>query len=108
MVAPSANVVGAKLMEPWPDGSVWPAMMPGSTMEKSTPDTDPFVGAYTGSGLREQNLSAAVDGRWPFGPGLALTARLERRWASSNDGYEAAHRFNHEATSILIGVAFER
>lgn len=66
------------------------------------------VGAYTGSGLREESLGASVDGRWPFGPGLALTARLERRWASSNDGYEAAHRFNHEATSILIGVAFER
>lgn len=66
------------------------------------------VGAYTGSGLREQNLGAVLDGRWPFGPGLALTARLERRWSSANDGYEAAHRFNHEATSILIGVAFER
>ncbi|TPW19613.1 MAG: hypothetical protein FD126_2513, partial [Elusimicrobia bacterium] len=66
------------------------------------------VGAYSGSGLREENLSAAFDGRWPFGPGLALTARLERRWSSSNDGYEAAHRFNHEATSFLLGVAFER
>lgn len=65
-------------------------------------------GAYTGQGLREDTFSASLDGRWPLGPGLALTARLERLWASSNDRYEGTHRFNHEATSLLFGVAFER
>lgn len=66
------------------------------------------AGAYTGEGLREDTVAASLDGRWPLGPGLALTARLERAWASSNDRYEAAHRFNHEATSFLFGVALER
>lgn len=65
-------------------------------------------GAYTGQGLREDTLAATLDGRWPLGPGLALTARFERAWASSNDQYQAAHRFNHEATSFLFGVALER
>lgn len=65
-------------------------------------------GAYTGQGLREQSFAAALEGRWPLGPGLALMARLERLWASSNDAYQGTHRFNHEATSLLFGVAFER
>ncbi|TBR18782.1 hypothetical protein EPO15_14955 [bacterium] len=65
-------------------------------------------GAYSGEGLREDTVSASADARWPLGPGLALTARLERLWASSNDRFEAAHRFNHEATSVLFGVTFER
>lgn len=65
-------------------------------------------GAYTGEGLREDTVAASLDGRWPLGPGLALTARLERCWASSNDRYEAAYRFNRQATSFLFGVAFER
>lgn len=66
------------------------------------------AGAYTGAGLREDSVAAALEGRWPLGPGLALALRLERLWASSNDHYEAAARFNHQATSILFGVVFDR
>ncbi|MBI3299309.1 MAG: hypothetical protein HYZ75_14170 [Elusimicrobia bacterium] len=64
-------------------------------------------GAYTGNGLLQQAWTLAADGRWPLRPGLALVARLERRIARANDHYQAAQRFNHDATSFLFGVALE-
>lgn len=66
------------------------------------------AGAYTGQGLRERTFGLAAEGRWPLGPALALSGRAERLWASSNDRYGAAHRFNHQATSLLFGAVFER
>lgn len=66
------------------------------------------TGAYTGVGLLEQSWSLSLEGRWPLAPGLGLIARLDRSWARANDHFEGFHRFNHDATSLLFGVAFER
>ncbi|MBI2361992.1 MAG: hypothetical protein HYV15_01215 [Elusimicrobia bacterium] len=66
------------------------------------------TGAYSGVGLLEQTWALSLEGRWPLAPGLGLMARVERSWARANDHYEGFHRFNHDATSFLFGVAFER
>ncbi|MBI5598041.1 MAG: hypothetical protein HY928_18315 [Elusimicrobia bacterium] len=66
------------------------------------------IGAYSGVGLLEQTWALSLEGRWPLAPGLGLMARVERSWARANDHYEGFHRFNHDATSLLFGVAFER
>lgn len=64
-------------------------------------------GAYSGAGMLRQSWTLSAEGRWPLGPGLALLARIERASSRANDHFEAAHRYNHDATSFLFGVAFE-